>query len=109
MDGTKVQGWLGRLTDRLRSLLDPRREGRRASDPSQTAILSLRGRDHAIAILDLSQSGAMITFDGHAYEGDPVTIQLLDHGPVAGQVRWIRDGRAGIAFSRSLDKEAREG
>lgn len=107
MDDTKEPGWLGRLTHRLHSLIDPRREGRRATVPSQKAMLSLRGRDHAVSILDLSQSGAMITFGGHAYEGDPVTIQLLDHGLVAGQVRWIRDGRAGISFNRPLKGESK--
>ncbi len=107
MDDIKEQGWLGRMTHRLHSLIDPRREGRRATVPSQQAILSLRSRDHPIAILDLSQSGAMIAFSGHAYEGDPVTIQLLDHGLVAGQVRWIRDGRAGISFSQPLDGESK--
>ncbi len=107
MDDTKDKGWLGRLTLRLQWLIDPRRERRRTANPSQKAMMSLRGRDHAVAVLDLSQSGAMIDFGGHAYEGDPVTIQLLDHGIVAGQLRWIRDGRAGISFNRPLDSETK--
>lgn len=107
MDVSKEEGWLGRLARRLHLLIDPRRERRSASHPLQQSLLSLRGREHEVAVLDLSQSGAMIAFDGHAYEGDPVTIQLLDHGRVAGQLRWIREGRAGISFDRPLVGEVR--
>jgi hypothetical protein len=107
MGSDKAQNWLDRLRDRLHSLLDTRRESRRSAERSELAILSLRGRDHQVGVLDLSKSGAMIAFDGHAHEGDPVTIQLLDHGLVAGQLRWIRDGRAGIFFIRPLDGEVK--
>jgi hypothetical protein len=34
--------------------------------------------------------------------GEDVTLQLLDHGAVAGHVRWVRDGRVGINFVAAL-------
>jgi len=40
----------------------------------------------------------MIVFAGDLAEGDEVALQLLDHGAVTGQVRWVRDGRVGVSF-----------
>ena len=85
----------------FRRLLDERHEPRSA-EASQTAILSLRGANHVVRLLDLSRSGAMVRFVGTATDGEAVTIQLLDHGLVAGQVRWSRDGRIGIHFDAPL-------
>ncbi len=92
----------------LRRLLDERAD-QRASPVSQTAMLDHDGRRHVVRLIDLSPSGAMIAFQGKLAEGDQVTLQLLDHGPVTGQVRWSREGRVGINFSRPpesmLDRE----
>ena len=90
------------LGDGLRRLLDERAEPRAALQ-SQTAMLDHDGRRHVVRLVDLSRLGVMIGFQGDLAEGDAVTIHLLDHGPVTGQVRWLRDGRAGIIFSTPLD------
>ena len=45
----------------------------------------------------------MIVFQGDLAEGDDVMFQLLDHGPVTAQVRWVRDGRVGISFADPAD------
>lgn len=108
MDERHDDGWIAAVRAQLRRLVDGRREGRRTARDGATATLSLRGRNYPVTLLDLSDSGAMIAFDGHGREGDPVTIQLLDHGLVAGQVRWIRDGRAGIFFHTPLSGEQNE-
>lgn len=88
-------------------LLDERHE-RRSSDTRQTAILSTRGANHVVRVVDLSRSGAMVQFHGDAAEGEAVTIQLLDHGLVAGQVRWSRDGRVGIHFDTPVGEMERD-
>lgn len=85
-------------------MFDERGEGRTAP-PSQTAVLNHEGQRHVVRILDLSVSGAMIAFNGALAEGVEVTLQLLDHGPVTGQVRWTRDGRVGINFSKPLEEK----
>ncbi len=105
MSAGRDEGVLAAVKAQLRRLFDGRREGRRTARADTDATLSLRGEHYRVHVLDLSDSGAMIEFDGHGREGDPVTIQLLDHGLVAGQLRWIRDGRAGIFFSRPLSGE----
>ena len=88
------------LGDGLRRLLDQRAEQRNEGEV-QTAVLDHRGRRHVVRVSNLSSSGAMIVFNGELADGDEVSLQLLDHGTVTAQVRWVRDGRAGISFSGS--------
>lgn len=90
------------ISDNLRRLLDQRAESR-DDGQSQTAVLNHRGHRHVVRIANLSSSGAMIVFQGDLAEGDEVMLQLLDQGPVAGQVRWVRDGRVGINFLDQLE------
>ena len=90
------------LSDGLRRLLDQRVEQRDEAE-SQTAVLNLRGHRHVVRIANLSSSGAMIVFQGDLAEGEEVVLQLLDHGSVTAQVRWVRDGRVGISFADPAD------
>ncbi len=90
------------ITDGLRRLIDQRNEKREDSG-SQTAVLMHQGNCHVVGLVNLSTSGAMIRFRGELVEGDAVQLQLLDHGVVTGQVRWIRDGRVGVGFAAPLD------
>jgi hypothetical protein len=90
------------LSDGLRRLLDQREE-ERTDGASQTAVLNHRGHRHVVRLVNISSRGAMIAFNGDLAEGDEVALQLLDHGPVAGQVLWARDGRVGINFSSPLE------
>ena len=41
-------------------------------------------------------------FGGEAHIGESVSLQLLDRGTIAGQVRWLRDGRMGVYFAAPL-------
>jgi len=90
------------LGDALRRLVDGRGEPR-SNSSSQSAMLDHRGRRHVVRLVNLSPSGAMILFVGKLADGDPVTLHLLDHGALTGQVRWVRDGRVGINFDAPLD------
>ena len=90
------------ISDGLRRLLDQRAESRDEAEP-QTAVMNFRGQRHVVRVANLSSSGAMIIFHGDLAEGDGVMLQLLDQGSVAGQVRWVRDGRVGINFSDQFE------
>lgn len=86
----------------IRRLLDERTD-KRATTGSQNAMLDHDGRRHVVRLVNLSRSGAMVSFQGDLPDGDPVVLHLLDQGPVEGQVRWTRDGRVGIHFSNPVD------
>ena len=86
----------------VKRMFDERAEERIDAE-SQTAILSLRGRNHIVSLVNLSHSGVMLRFTGESHIGESVSLQLLDRGTIAGQVRWLRDGRMGIYFARPLE------
>jgi len=86
----------------VRRMFDERAEERLEAE-SQTAVLSLRGHNHIVSLVNLSRSGAMIRFTGEAHIGEIVALQLLDRGTIDGQVRWLRDGRMGVYFARPLE------
>ena len=86
----------------VRRMFDERSEERLETE-SQTAVLSIRGRNHIVGLVNLSRSGAMIRFTGDAHIGEIVSLQLLDRGTIDGQVRWLRDGRMGVYFAHPLE------
>ncbi len=89
------------IGDSLRRLLDQRDEDR-SDGAARTATLVYGGDRHVVDLLNLSSAGAMIRVGAMPEEGDSVVLHLLDQGAVTGQVRWVRDGRVGIAFDTPL-------
>ncbi len=86
----------------VKRMFDERAE-QRVEAESQTALLSIRGRNHIVSVVNLSRSGAMLRFTGDAHIGETVALQMLDRGSIAGQVRWLRDGRMGVYFATPLE------
>ena len=86
----------------VKRMFDERSEERIEPD-SQTVALTLRKRNHLVAVINLSRSGVMLRFTGDAHIGESVSVQLLDRGSIAGQVRWLRDGRMGVHFDKPLE------
>src|SRR5262245_22808861 len=86
----------------VKRIFDERSE-ERVEPGSLTALLSFRGHNHIVTVVNLSRSGAMLRFNGDAHIGESVAFQLLDRGTIAGQVRWLRDGRMGVYFATPLE------
>ncbi len=86
----------------VKRMFDERSEDR-VEAASETAVLSMRGRNHIVSVVNLSRSGAMLRFTGDAHIGETVALQMLDRGAIAGQVRWLRDGRMGVYFATPLE------
>lgn len=94
----------GMIPRNVKRLFDERDEPR--FDPEgemQTASMTYRGKSHVVRVGNISKSGAMVIFADIPHIGEDVNLQLLDHGAVAGQVRWARDGRIGINFVAPLE------
>lgn len=66
------------------------------------AILEYRGTKRAVDLFNLSPSGAMIGFAETPNIGERVRLEIMDHQPVCGYVRWIRGGRIGLNFDKPL-------
>jgi hypothetical protein len=95
LDGAMIPRTVKRMFDQ--------RSEERIDAGSQTAVLSLRGRNHVVRLINLSRSGAMLSFHAVPHIGEEVSLQLLDHGEQPGFVRWVRDGQIGIHFARGLE------
>jgi len=92
----------GMIPRSVRRMFDERGEDRLDAE-SQTAVLTIRGRNHIVSVANLSSSGVMLRFSGDAHIGESVTVQLLDRGTINAQVRWLRDGRMGVYFANPLE------
>ncbi len=92
----------GMIPRKVKRMFDERDEPRFDGE-LQTAVLSHRDRNHVVRVSNISSSGAMVAQIDGLHIGETVTLQLLDHGAVAGQVRWVRDGRVGINFVEPLE------
>lgn len=79
--------------------IDERDEPRHAAI-SGTAVLEFRGRKHVVRLVNISSSGAMVIFPHMPNIGERLMLQLLDRGLVSSQVRWVKEGRIGLSFTR---------
>ena len=82
--------------------VDERQELRHAA-VSNTGVLEFRGRKHVVQLINVSKSGAMVIFPHVPNIGERLPLQLLDHGFVSAQVRWVKDGRIGLSFASPLE------
>jgi hypothetical protein len=85
-----------------RRTIDERNEPRHAA-LSNTGVLDFRGRKHVVQLINVSKSGAMVIFPHIPNIGERLPLQLLDHGFVWAQVRWVKDGRIGLSFTSPLE------
>lgn len=96
--GLRLDGTM--IPRRVKRLFDQRGEPR--IERGSAALLLWRGRKRSIELINLSSSGAMIVCDGDAHIGEDVTLWLTDHAPIEASVQWVRDGRIGLHFRRTL-------
>ena len=82
--------------------IDERMEARHTA-VSNTAVLEFRGRKHVVRLVNVSKTGAMVVFPHVPNIGERLPLQLLDHGFVLAQVRWVKDGRIGLSFAAPLE------
>lgn len=85
-----------------RRMIDERQESRRPA-ASNTGVLQFRDRKHVVQLVNVSKSGAMVIFPHVPNIGERLALQLLDHGSVWAQVRWVKDGRIGLSFATPLE------
>ena len=94
----------GMIPRGVRRMFDERDEPRFEVDGDlQTASLAFRGKNHVVRVGNISKSGAMVIFADIPHIGEDISLRLLDHGAVAGHVRWVREGRIGINFVAPLE------
>jgi hypothetical protein len=81
--------------------VDPRSEPR-YQGLVENAVLSFRGTDHVVPVIDISSRGTQVESDIAARLGESVMIRFEGCSPIYAFVRWARDGRLGLKFGCEL-------
>jgi hypothetical protein len=66
------------------------------------AVLTFRGVDYDVPVLDISSRGTRVESDIAPRLGENVLVRFQDCSRVHGFVRWVRDGRLGINFGHEI-------
>ena len=93
----------GDMIPRAVTRMFDQRSEQRIEPTAEHAVLSFRGTSKAVAMLNVSRSGAMIGLSEPLNIGERVRLKILDKSPVHGFVRWVRDERIGVNFDTPLD------
>ena len=81
--------------------VDPRSEPRYAGLVA-CAMLTFRGAEHEVPVIDISSRGTQVESDIVPRLGESVLIRFEGCSPIYAFVRWNRDGRIGLNFGCEL-------
>jgi hypothetical protein len=84
----------------------PEREERRDVRLQGFAVLA-DGSTVTITLLDLSYEGCAIAIPVELTPGDPISLSVLRRGGIKAEVRWFKDGKAGLAFDTGARPDAK--
>ena len=79
-----------------------RRSEARQEGPADGAMLSFRGADYRVPVINISSRGTMIESDIAPRLGESVVIRFDGCSPMHAFVRWWRDGRIGLNFGGEI-------
>jgi hypothetical protein len=77
--------------------VDPRSEPR-YEGLVESAVLTFRGADYPVPVINISSRGTQIESDILPRLGESVLIRFDGCSPIYAFVRWTRDGRLGLNF-----------
>ena len=64
----------------------------------EVAILSFRGAEHQVPVVNISSRGTQVESEIQPRLGESVKITFDGCSPIYAFVRWARDGRLGLRF-----------
>jgi hypothetical protein len=74
----------------------------RHEDVVERAVITFRGQDYAVAVVNISSRGTMIESDLLPRLGESLTIRFENCSRIHGFVRWMRGGQLGIRFGHEI-------
>ena len=75
-----------------------RRSEPRLQGVVEQALLSFRGEEYSVPVINISSRGTMIESDIEPRLGESVKIRFDGCSPIYAFVRWAREGRVGLKF-----------
>jgi hypothetical protein len=68
----------------------------------ERAVITFRGRDYPVSVLNISSRGTMIESDIVPRLGESLVIRFENCSRLHGFVRWTRSGQLGIRFGHEI-------
>lgn len=67
-----------------------------------SAVITFRGQDYTVPVINISSRGTQIEFGIVPRLGESLLIRFENCSRMQGFVRWSRDGRLGIRFGHEI-------
>lgn len=103
MESQPVETTLYSLSEAPPSAPSERREGERHMTLYRVGSILVEDRRELCLIKNISAGGMMVRLYCSVAEGTHVSIELKSGQPISGQVSWVRENNAGIAFDQPID------
>ena len=81
--------------------IDQRSEERR-SNIVDCAVITFRGQEHLVPVLNISTRGTMVESAITPRLGETVLVEFPECSRIHAFVRWARDGRIGLNFGHEM-------
>jgi len=78
------------------------RSEERYEDIVDRAVLTFRGQNFPVPVMNISSRGTMIESDIQPRLGESIVIQFENCSRMHGFVRWSKEGRLGIRFGHEI-------
>ena len=92
----------GEMIERAEKRTIDQRSEARHENLVDCSTLFFRGGVHMVPVVNISTRGAMIVCDLEPRIGESVIIRFEGCSPIYAAVRWVRNGRVGLAFGTEL-------
>jgi hypothetical protein len=79
-----------------------RRSEERFTDLVERAVITFRGQDYPVSVINISSRGTQIECDFVPRLGENLVIQFECCSRMQGFVRWAREGKLGIRFGHEI-------
>lgn len=78
------------------------RSEERYSDVVERAVITFRGQDYPVTVVNISARGTQIEADIQPRMGESLIIQFENCSRMHGFVRWVREDKLGIRFGHEI-------
>ena len=92
----------GDLVARTQPRLVEQRSEPRHDDVVQRAVITFRGQEYLVPVVNISSRGTMVESEIMPRIGESISIQFEHCTRMQAFVRWIRDGHLGLNFGHEI-------
>ncbi len=92
----------GSIIPRTQPRVTDQRSEERRTDVVERAIITFRGQEYLVPVVNVSSRGTMVECDIFPRIGETIVIQFEHCTRIHAFVRWVREGRLGLNFGHEI-------